>query len=168
MIRVAVAELGAVSRTHLAAITACSNAQLAAVCDVKPEKGQVVPGVPFYTDLEQMLDKEKPDCRHVCLPHYLHIPAVEVELVPEHGRLKIQDDCLWKKERNTWVPLAPNIFRKVRKSYSGTGHQSASARFYKAIEEDTADYITLSDALPVMRSIEGISQSSAAGKKVEL
>ena len=58
--------------------------ELCAVCDIDPEAGQRAPeGVPFYTDYEEMLREAKPDCVHVCLPHYLHYPVSKY--FAEHG-----------------------------------------------------------------------------------
>ena len=34
-------------------------------------------GIPFYTDYKEMIQKEKPDCVHICLPHYLHYPVAK-------------------------------------------------------------------------------------------
>ena len=53
------------------------QAQLVAVCDVKPERAQAAAerfGCKAYTDFEQMLTCEKPDVVHICTPHYLHAP----------------------------------------------------------------------------------------------
>ena len=33
--------------------------------------------MPFYTDYEELLEKEHPDVVHLCLPHYLHVPVSE-------------------------------------------------------------------------------------------
>lgn len=73
MLKAAVAGLGAISHVHLDTIARTPNAELVAVCDCKPEKKDVVQDVPFYTDLETMLDVEKPDVLHICLPHHLHV-----------------------------------------------------------------------------------------------
>lgn len=78
MLKAAVAGLGAISHVHLDTIARTPNAELVAVCDCKPEKKDVVQDVPFYTDLETMLDVEKPDVLHICLPHHLHIPAAKM------------------------------------------------------------------------------------------
>lgn len=74
MKRAAVIGLGDISVVHLEAI--CSNPQieLCAVCDIDPSRKPDMP-VPFYTDYREMADREKPDCVHLCLPHYQHYPA---------------------------------------------------------------------------------------------
>lgn len=78
MLKAAVAGLGAISHVHLDTIARTSQAKLVAVCDCKPEKEGVVPGVPFYTDVEAMLEAEQPDVLHICLPHHLHVPVAKM------------------------------------------------------------------------------------------
>lgn len=79
MLRVGIVGLGAISGTHLDAVRRLGNmAELAAVCDCIEEKRKNVPGVPFYKDLEAMLQKEHLDCLHICLPHNLHSWAAEL------------------------------------------------------------------------------------------
>ena len=54
--------------------------ELCAVCDIDPEAGQRAPEVCPFTDYVEMLREAKPDCVHVCLPHYLHYPVFEIFL----------------------------------------------------------------------------------------
>ena len=78
MKRAAVIGLGDISGIHLAAIAKNPEITLAAVCDIDVSKREGAPaGVPFYTDYQEMVEKEKPDVVHVCLPHYLHVPVSE-------------------------------------------------------------------------------------------
>lgn len=74
--RTVIIGLGTVSRTHRKALALMDDVELVAVADVKPEKKEELPeGVHFYEDYKEMLDKEKPDAAHICLPHYLHLEA---------------------------------------------------------------------------------------------
>lgn len=75
MFNVAVIGLGAISQTHIEAIRMMDDVRLAAVCDIDPAKEAMVPGVPFYTDIDTMCCREQLDCAHICLPHYLHVPT---------------------------------------------------------------------------------------------
>lgn len=78
MKRAAVIGLGDISSIHLGAIAANKQIQLCAVCDIDPSAGERAPqGVPFYTDYKEMIQKENPDCVHICLPHYLHYPVAK-------------------------------------------------------------------------------------------
>lgn len=76
MLRIGIAGLGVISTVHLEAISRIEEAEVAAVCDIDSRKKDKVPGAAFYTDLETMLRNENLDCLHICLPHYLHVPAV--------------------------------------------------------------------------------------------
>ncbi|MDR2176735.1 MAG: Gfo/Idh/MocA family oxidoreductase [Treponema sp.] len=78
MIRAAIIGLGVIGKVHSAAIESLQNAKLAAVCDTDPSKESAVPaGAVFYTNYEEMLERERPDVAHICLPHVLHYPAAE-------------------------------------------------------------------------------------------
>jgi predicted dehydrogenase len=75
MINSAVIGLGVIGKVHISAITSLENARLAAVCDTDPTKKDMAPGTAFYTDLEELLRKEKIEVAHICLPHFLHYPV---------------------------------------------------------------------------------------------
>lgn len=78
MKKAAVIGLGDISSIHLGAIEANDQIELCAVCDIDPAARERAPqGVPFYTDYKEMIQKEKPDCVHICLPHYLHYPVAK-------------------------------------------------------------------------------------------
>lgn len=78
MKKAAVIGLGVISSTHLEAIAANDQIQLCAVCDIDPSVREKAPQeVPFYTDYKEMIRKERPDCVHICLPHYLHYPVAK-------------------------------------------------------------------------------------------
>jgi predicted dehydrogenase len=49
--------------------------ELVAVCYIKPERAEATAekyGCKAYTDYIEMLDNEKLDAIHLCLPHYIH------------------------------------------------------------------------------------------------
>lgn len=78
MKKAAVIGLGDISGIHIMAILGNPDITLAAVCDIDENAKERAPeGVPFYTDFREMLEKEKPDVVHICLPHYLHMPVSE-------------------------------------------------------------------------------------------
>lgn len=84
MKRAAVIGLGDISAIHLSAIAANPEIELCAVCDIDPAaKDRAPEGVPFYTDYKVLEQEVKPDCVHVCLPHYLHYPVAKY--FAEHG-----------------------------------------------------------------------------------
>ncbi len=78
MIKSAVIGCGAVSECHLQAIKQYNNVELVAVCDIKAERAKEKAdkyGCRYYTDYKELYETEKPDCVHLCLPHYLHVPV---------------------------------------------------------------------------------------------
>ena len=81
MKKAAVIGLGDISKIHIPIIESSPDMVLCAVCDSNPETKEAAPsGTAFYTDYHEMVEKERPDCVHVCLPHYLHYPVTK-ELV---------------------------------------------------------------------------------------
>lgn len=77
---------GAIFPMHAASIQANEYAELSAVCDIRPERAEKRAqecGCRWYTDYKDMIEQEKPDSVHVCLPHYLHAPVSVYAL--EHG-----------------------------------------------------------------------------------
>ncbi len=97
--RVAVIGCGTISRVHLVSINASQKADLVAVADVILERAKKCAtefSCKAYTDYREMVEKEKPDCVHICLPHYLHAPV-----------------ALWCMERGVSVlvekPIATNF-----------------------------------------------------------
>ncbi|AYV71518.1 Gfo/Idh/MocA family oxidoreductase [Bacillus sp. PK3-056] len=72
MLKIAVIGLGDISSIHLSAIQANPTAELVAVSDIDETRRESVQGINFYTDYQEMLEKETLDCVHICLPHYLH------------------------------------------------------------------------------------------------
>lgn len=77
MLKVAIIGLGDISKIHIPAIQDSKKAELVATCDIDESLKDTVPAVPFYTDYEEMLEKESLDCVHICLPHHLHYPATK-------------------------------------------------------------------------------------------
>ena len=81
--RAAVIGCGNISVMHLDSITHLDGMEIAAVCDIKKERAEAAAEkyhTKAYTDYTELLEKEKPDAVHLCLPHYLHIPAAQEAL----------------------------------------------------------------------------------------
>ena len=77
MLKAAVIGLGDISKIHIPIIQENPNVELVAVCDNNEALRDSVEGVKFYTDYHVMIEEEELDCVHVCLPHYLHLPATK-------------------------------------------------------------------------------------------
>ena len=78
MIKAAIIGLGDISFVHLDGILSNPEIKLVAACDLNEElKSRVPEGTPFYTDYKKMVEEQKPDVVHNCLPHYLHFPVTK-------------------------------------------------------------------------------------------
>ena len=85
-LKVAVIGCGRISARHLDAARELECAQLAAVCDIKPDRAEDAAerySAAGYTDYKKMIDEQKPDAVHICLPHYLHTEVAQYAL--KHG-----------------------------------------------------------------------------------
>jgi len=72
-IRFSIIGFGNIGRRHAAHITHHKDTELVAVCDIDPTvQSFVTQGVPFYTNLQQMLTETASDVLCVCTPNYLH------------------------------------------------------------------------------------------------
>ena len=72
--RVGIIGFGTVAQTHARVLSAMDDVEIVAVADVKPasELKPLPEGAKLYSDYKEMIDKERPDAVHICLPHYLH------------------------------------------------------------------------------------------------
>ena len=72
MLKIALVGVGGISGAHIPAWDAMEDAELAAICDIRPERMEPYPDKRQYTDFEEMLAKEEIDILDICLPTYLH------------------------------------------------------------------------------------------------
>lgn len=72
MLKVGLVGVGGISGNHIPAWEEMENAELTALCDVRPERLEMYPGKRHYTDFEEMLKSEQLDILDICLPIYLH------------------------------------------------------------------------------------------------
>ena len=84
--RVGVVGCGGIAQVHGGGLRELPGVELAACADIRPERAQAFAetfgGVPYHS-LEEMLEKERLDCLHLCTPHYLHTPMAK--LAAERG-----------------------------------------------------------------------------------
>jgi UDP-N-acetyl-2-amino-2-deoxyglucuronate dehydrogenase len=79
-LRTAIVGCGKVASTHALAYKALPNSELVAACDISSERAQAFGakfGINGYTDLAEMLQREKIDVLSVCTQHTQHPAAVE-------------------------------------------------------------------------------------------
>lgn len=77
-LNVAIIGCGNVSKCHFDAIAENENAKLIATCDIikeKADKYAVLYNAKAYKIYDELLENEKLDVVHICLPHYLHCPV---------------------------------------------------------------------------------------------
>src|SRR6202048_4211122 len=80
-LKTAIVGCGKVAATHAMAYRALPNSELVSVCDVAPERAQGFADkfqVRGYTDLAEMLQRERVDVLSVCTQHTQHPAAVEI------------------------------------------------------------------------------------------
>ncbi len=77
-LKVGIIGCGRISVMHLIPAQSLPYAELVACCDVKKDRADETAkkyNVKAYYSYQEMLDNEKLDAVHICLPHYLHVPA---------------------------------------------------------------------------------------------
>ena len=72
MLKVGLCGVGGISGAHIPAWEAMEDAELVALCDVRPGQMEKYPGKRRHTDVDEMLAKEQLDILDICLPTYLH------------------------------------------------------------------------------------------------
>lgn len=72
MLKVGLVGVGGISGAHIPAWEAMENAELVALCDIRPERMEKYEGKRCYLDFDEMLDTEELDILDICLPTYLH------------------------------------------------------------------------------------------------
>jgi len=79
--RVAIAGLGKMGLMHSAIVSASPDAQVVAVVDPQPQLAHYVKSLgldaPFYTSVEQMLERTEVDAVFVCTPGAAHLPTAQ-------------------------------------------------------------------------------------------
>lgn len=81
--RVSVVGCGMISRNHLRVLKSLKNVEISSVVDIKKERADKTAKkyrCKAYYDYETMLSEDKPDCIHICTPHYLHVPMAVTAL----------------------------------------------------------------------------------------
>lgn len=72
MLKVGLVGVGGISGAHIPVWEEMENAELIALCDIRPERMEKYSGKRCYTDFDEMLEKEEFDIIDICLPTYLH------------------------------------------------------------------------------------------------
>ncbi|MBQ4037354.1 MAG: Gfo/Idh/MocA family oxidoreductase [Clostridia bacterium] len=86
MLKVGIVGCGNIFTMHATSCDHLENAQLVGVCDIKKDRADAAAkkyNVKAYYDYKELIDPEKIDVVHVCVPHYLH-PIIS-KFALEHG-----------------------------------------------------------------------------------
>ena len=136
MLKIAIIGLGTVSSVHYQGIQESRNGQLVAVCDTDESCRTIYEGIPFYTDVEEMLANEDLDIVHICLPHYLHYPITK--LCIEHGVHVLQEKplSLSYEEGLRTAELAKNYPSKIAICFQNRYNASVQGLMTALKEED--------------------------------
>ncbi len=72
MLKVCLIGVGGISGAHIPAWLEMEGTELVGLCDIRPEQMEAYSNIRHYSDLDEMLDAEKPDILDICLPTFLH------------------------------------------------------------------------------------------------
>ena len=72
MLKVGLVGVGGISGAHIPAWEEMADAELVALCDIRPERMEKFTDKRCYTDFDEMLANEEFDIIDICLPTYLH------------------------------------------------------------------------------------------------
>ena len=72
MLKIGLVGVGGISGAHIPAWEEMADAELVALCDIRPERMEKYPDKRHYTDFDEMLANEELDILDICLPTYLH------------------------------------------------------------------------------------------------
>ena len=72
MLKVGLVGVGGISGAHIPAWDEMADAELVALCDIRPERLEKFTDKRCYTDFDEMLANEELDILDICLPTYLH------------------------------------------------------------------------------------------------
>ena len=90
MMRVAVIGVGSMGRNHVRVYTEMPEVELVAVVDANPTAGEQIAHryhVPYYTDVCEMLEKERPEAVSVAVPTSLHYSVAKQLLEAARGQV---------------------------------------------------------------------------------
>ncbi|HIZ84137.1 MAG TPA: Gfo/Idh/MocA family oxidoreductase [Firmicutes bacterium] len=77
-VRVGIIGCGNIYQMHAHPLSHMQGTQLAAVCDILPQRAEAAAGrygCAAYTDYKDMIENAGLQAVHICLPHYLHPPV---------------------------------------------------------------------------------------------
>lgn len=120
MLKVGLIGVGGISGAHIPAWDKLPDAELVALCDIRPERMDKYENKRKYTSFDEMLEKEELDILDICLPTYLHadyaVKAMEKKInviceKPISLRLEDVDRVYSCAERNGVCFMVAHVLR---------------------------------------------------------
>ena len=108
IMRVSVVGCGGISRSHLKVLNEMDSVTISSVVDIVREKADSAAleyGCKAYYDYDMMLSEDKPDCVHICTPHYLHVPMA-VKALTQGIHVLCEKPCAISAEGLTQLKMA--------------------------------------------------------------
>lgn len=80
MFRAAIIGCGGIAQVHASVLHTLPDTELIACADIRPERAAAMAekyGCRAYPSMDALLENERPDSVHLCVPHYLHAPMAK-------------------------------------------------------------------------------------------
>lgn len=106
--KVSVVGCGNISRCHFNALEKIEGITISSVVDIKPERADAAAekhNCRAFYDFDEMLREDRPDCIHICTPHYLHVPMA-VKALSQGVNVLCEKPCAVSKEGLKQLRLA--------------------------------------------------------------
>ncbi|MCU9614850.1 Gfo/Idh/MocA family oxidoreductase [Caldibacillus lycopersici] len=95
--------------------------------------------------------------------------SVELQVIFEKQKLTIKDSKLtMQNDRGEKIEIEEDAKLSGSKFYYGASHRKLIRKFYRAIIENSEDYVHVIDAFPSIKIIDSIVQSSKLNKEIVL
>ena len=108
-IKIAIIGVGVMGKLHAKDIHALENAELCAVCDIKPDRANKyakIYGVPAFYDYQEMLAQADIDAVLIATPHYDH-PTIAMDAF-ERGIHVLTEKSFPAKLKTLFTPATQN------------------------------------------------------------
>lgn len=106
--KVSVVGCGNISKCHFNALSKIEGITISSAVDIRPERADAAAekyGCRAFYSFEEMLKEDRPDCIHICTPHYLHVPMA-VRALSEGINVLCEKPCAITKESLEKLRLA--------------------------------------------------------------
>ena len=91
---------------------------------------------------------------------------VEIEVVLEKGMFTIKDSKLYRHIDGDFIEIAEDERLSGAKHYYGASHGKLINKYYDCLINNSKDYVHIKDAIPSIKMIDSIRQSSESRKTI--